>query len=239
MTVLSIILPCYNEGATLHRLVDGYRQALAGRSEVELILVDNGSADDTAQRIAEEIGKGDSFPIRTATVHVNRGYGYGILTGFSIATGDYVAWSHADMQCPPTDVIRLFDAVLARPAPERCFGKGNRVNDRGRGAILTRLQTALARLILGRRLEEINAQPKLFHRSFLKSFRLPPLGFELDVYAYYKAARAGLDIVTVDVHFLERQAGQSNWAFSLPSRVRFMARNLWYLAMLRLGGDRI
>jgi glycosyltransferase involved in cell wall biosynthesis len=238
MIRLSIVLPCYNEGPTLDALVAGYRQALAGRDDVELILVDNGSTDDTERRIAEEIAK-PGLAIRTVTVHVNRGYGYGILCGLSAAAGEYVAWSHADLQCPPADVVRLFEAVMARPDPRHVFGKGFRVNDRGSAVILTRLQTWLSGLILGHRLEEINAQPKLFHRSFLKRLRRPPLGFELDVYTHYKAVKAGLEVVTVDVEFLERKAGMSKWAFSLASRLRFMVRNLWYLLVLRVGGDRI
>ncbi|GAB6039425.1 glycosyltransferase family 2 protein [Endothiovibrio diazotrophicus] len=236
MNTLSIVLPCYNEGSTLGRLVDGYRRALAGRAGVELILVDNGSTDDTARRITEEVAKGAPFAIKGATVAHNRGYGHGILSGLAEAGGDYLAWSHADLQCPPEDVVRLFDAVLARPAPRACFGKGHRVNERGRAGRLTRLQTRLSRLILGLRLEEINAQPKLFHRSLLEQFRHPPVGYELDIYAYYKAVRAGREVVSVPVRFLERQAGRSKWAFSLPSRLRFMARNLWYLVVLRVAG---
>lgn len=236
---LSIVLPCYNEGGSLAELLASYRDALAGRTDVEVILVDNGSSDDTASRIADEMAKASPFAFKAVTVYVNRGYGYGILCGLSAATGDYVAWSHADLQCPPSDVVRLFDALLARARPERCFGKGNRVSDRGKAAILTRLQALLSRIVLGCRLEEINAQPKLFHRGFLRSFRRPPLGYELDIYAYYKAVRAGLEIVPIDVQFLPRKAGQSKWAFSLVSRLRFMARNLFYLLVLRLAGDRL
>ncbi|AEG02032.1 glycosyltransferase family 2 protein [Methylomonas methanica] len=239
MIRLSIILPCYNEGETLGALVDGYRRALAGRGDVELILVDNGSTDDTARQIAREIATGASFVFESVSVPHNRGYGHGILCGLAKARGSFLAWSHADLQCPPADVIRLFDAVLAHPEPHNCFGKGHRVNDRGRAGLLTRLQTLLSQLLLGQRLVEINAQPKLFHRSLLNRFHRPPIGYELDIYAYYKAVRAGLSVVSIPVQFLERQAGRSKWAFSLPSRLRFMARNLWYLLTLRLNGERI
>ena len=135
--------------------------------------------------------------------------------------------------------VRLFEAVTARPGTARCFGKGYRVSDRGSAALLTRLQTLLADFILGHHLEEINAQPKLFHRRFLDQFKAPPIGYELDIYAYDKAVRKGLDIVTVDVQFLDRKAGQSKWAYSLYSRLAFMAKNLLYLVKLRLNADSI
>ncbi len=239
MTRLSIICPCYDEGASLDDLLDGYRHALADADDVELILVDNGSNDDTGERL--ERAKAGNYPFRlqVVTVPVNKGYGHGIMSGLAVASGQYLAWSHADLQCPPADVVRLYDVVMARPQPARCFGKGNRVSDRGRAALLTRLQTVLADFILGHHLEEINAQPKLFHRGFLDEFKAPPIGYELDIYAYFKAVRIGLEIVTVDVQFLDRQVGQSKWAYSLYSRLAFMAKNLLYLVKLRLSADRI
>ena len=239
MTDLSIVCPCYNEGASLNDLLDGYRLALAGFDGVELVLVDNGSTDDTAERL--ERAKAGDYPFRlvVVTVPVNKGYGHGIMSGLAAAGGEYLAWSHADLQCPPADVARLYEAVMARPDPARCFGKGYRVSDRGRAALLTHLQTLLADFILGHHLEEINAQPKLFHRGFLDEFKAPPIGYELDIYAYYKALRSGHEIVTVDVQFLDRQAGESKWAYSLYSRLAFMARNFLYLIKLRSKADRI
>jgi glycosyltransferase involved in cell wall biosynthesis len=47
MIKLSIVLPCYNEGLTIKRLVDEFRVAFAGEQGIELILVNNGSTDDT------------------------------------------------------------------------------------------------------------------------------------------------------------------------------------------------
>ena len=234
MIRLSIVLPCYNEGETVNRLVAGYREILADRDDVELILVDNGSTDGTSERIAEEVAREAGSNIRAVSVPVNRGYGHGILCGLNAARGTFVAWSHADLQYLPSDAIRLLDAVMAHPRPETCFGKGHRVNDRGMAAIPTKLQSLLSRLILGCRLEEINAQPKLFHRDLLTAFRHPPDGYELDIYAYYKAVLAGWETVSVDVVYLPRPTGQSKWAYSTVSRLRFMAQNLSYLIRLRL-----
>ena len=239
MIDLSIILPCYNEGATVSRLVDGYRAAVAGRKRVELVLVDNGSTDNTAEQLQVEREKENPFFVKLVTVPRNRGYGHGIMTGLKSASGEHLAWSHADLQCPPEDVIRLYDAVMSRPDPKRCFGKGYRVNERGGAGLFTGLHTFFSRLILGCLLEEINAQPKLFHRSFLKTFIFPPTGYELDVFAYYKAVLQGFDIVLVEVHFLERKSGQSKWAYSIYSRICFMLRNFVYLMKLRLKRNRI
>ena len=236
---LSIILPCYNEGSTLTRCLEKYRRTFADTKGVELVLVNNGSTDNTAEQLRAEQAHSNPFVLKTVTVPKNIGYGHGILMGLENAVGEFLAWSHSDLQCSPEDVLHLYRAVLAKPSPENCFGKGFRINDRGKAAIFTQMQTFLSGMILGHSLKEINAQPKLFHRSFLKQFKHPPMGFELDVYAYYKAMHSQMDIVTVDVIFHKREAGKSKWAYSLFSRIRFMIDNFVYLLRLRLSGNKI
>jgi glycosyltransferase involved in cell wall biosynthesis len=234
LTKLSIILPAYNEVGSLPYLLEDYRRALAGRTDVELVIVDNGSSDGTGDALLAEQANDPGFPLRVVRVDVNRGYGHGIISGLRAATGEFLAWSHADHQCPAADPFRLFDAVMARPDPENCFGKGRRTNDRGSMAIFPTLHTFFSDLILGHHLEEINAQPKLFHRKFLAEFRAPPDTYELDIYAYDKAVSRKLDIVEIDVVFQERVAGESKWAYSAYSFIKFLIRNFLYLIRLRL-----
>lgn len=236
--MLSIVLPCYNEGPTLHELVEDYRNTFRKVEGVELILVNNGSTDETAQRLEEEKKRENPFALKIVTVEKNIGYGHGILRGLAQASGEFLAWSHSDLQCPSRDVLRLYQKILAQSDPQKCFGKGVRINPR-HGVIFTRIQTALSALILGYQLSEINAQPKCFHRHFFAQFRRPPAGFELDIYAFYKARKKKLSIVTVEVNFLERKAGQSRWAYSFYSRLKFMANNFIYLWKLRLLANRI
>lgn len=239
MIKLSIVLPSYNEGENLPQLIEGYRLALSGFSNVELILVNNGSTDDTAERLKIELAKPSQLSFKIANVPVNKGYGNGIMAGIAMSGGEYLAWSHADLQCLPQDVVNLYNAVMRRPNPRICFGKGYRINKTERTGTLTKLQTFLYRIILGYNLTEINAQPKLFHRDFISEFHAPPLGYELDSYAYYKAVRKNMEIVTVDVYFYKRKAGKSKWAYSLHSRLYFMACNFIYLLKLRFMGDKI
>lgn len=235
---LSIVLPCYNEGPTLHELMEDYRGTFQSTEGVELILVNNGSTDETAERLEAEKKKNNPFALKIVTVPKNIGYGHGIVSGLAQASGEFLAWSHADLQCQPGDVLRLYHRILEQPGPAQCYGKGVRVNER-HGVIFTRIQTLLSALILGVRLSEINAQPKLFHRNFFREFHRPPDGFELDLYSFYKARRKNLNIVTVEVNFLKRKAGQSRWAYSFYSRLRFMANNFIYLWKLRLLANRI
>jgi glycosyltransferase involved in cell wall biosynthesis len=231
---LSIVLPCYNEAATLEKLFHEYAEAVADLRDVELIPVNNGSTDETQQVLDQLEVKIWPFKLTRVRVEVNQGYGNGIKAGLEAASGAYLAWSHADRQCPARDVVNLYHAVLHSPNPEGTFGKGYRINDRDGAEIFTRLQTFFAWLILGEKMVETNAQPKLFHRSFLRYLAEAPQGYEFDFYAFYRALKKKYDIVTVDVHFLEREHGVSTWAHSLPSRLRFIARSFIYLLRLRL-----
>ena len=131
------------------------------------------------------------------------------------------------------DVFRLYDEFSRSKNQDTVFGKGNRVTDRGNASVLTNVQTLLAQLILGHQMVEINAQPKMFHKTFYKTWQAPPKGYELDIYAYFQALRQGLNLVSIDVDFLDRQEGESKWAYSIFSRLTAMAKNLIYLFQLR------
>ena len=80
----SIIVPCYNEEKNLNRLVEEFKKNLIDKHyNVEVILVNNGSTDNSKE-IMEQIEKKYKF-IKIETVEVNQGYGFGILSGLKVA----------------------------------------------------------------------------------------------------------------------------------------------------------
>ena len=70
---------------------------------VEVILVDNGSTDNTPQVLEELLPLNSNC--RSIRVEENQGYGFGILSGLKIAKGDIIGWTHADMQTDPQDFL--------------------------------------------------------------------------------------------------------------------------------------
>lgn len=231
---LSIIIPCYNESKNLCELISAYRELVSDYPSTELILVDNGSSDETDSLLQKELARSDNYFLKTVKVEKNEGYGHGIMAGLKVATGDYLAWSHADHQCPPRDVFRLFEAIEKTGEPNRCFGKGFRVTQRGKGATLvTQIHSILATLLLRVKLDDVNAQPKVFPAEFLRLFHFPPKGLELDLYAYYLAQKAKMRIVQVDVEFLDRREGESSWSSSLFLRLKTLLKGTTYLFTLR------
>ena len=230
---LSIVLPCYNEADNLPLLLAGYRQVWPDWP-AELILVDNGSTDHTAAVLARELQRPDLAFARTVQVAVNQGYGHGIYTGLQAAQGEFIGFSHADMQCSPADLFRAYEQLSAQPDPPRTLVKGKRTGREFGASVVTHGMALLASTILWTSLTDINAQPKLFHRSHLARLTHPPQGFQFDLYVLYQARRARLKILTIPVEFGQRAHGQSKWAFSILSRYRTIWATIVYMFQLRL-----
>src|SRR5262245_16520949 len=116
---MSLVIPCYNEAKNLDSLLQ--RCAALGKEDgVEVILVDNGSTDDTARVLAEALPR---YPMcRSLRVEKNQGYGYGILAGLRASKGDIIGWTHADMQTDPLDAAH--GLALFAGEDKACFVKG-------------------------------------------------------------------------------------------------------------------
>jgi glycosyltransferase involved in cell wall biosynthesis len=233
---LSVVLPCYNEADNLPPLLERYAQEWQAQAlPAELILVDNGSTDHTAAVLARELARPDLAFARVVRVPANRGFGHGTFTGLQAARGEVLGFSHADMQYAPQDLFDAYHCLMAAPDPQNVLVKGKRQARGFSASLVTNTMAALASLVLLMPLTDINAQPKVFHRSHLARLTQPPNGFQFDLYVLYTARRAGLRVFTVPVVFGKRAHGQSKWAFSFLSRYRTIWATIAYIFKLRLG----
>ncbi len=123
----SIVVPCYNESANLPTLIARFAALWTPGSDWELVLVNNGSTDDSAAVFTRELAiAGRSF-VRVVTVpSPNVGYGHGIMTGLRAAQGEFLAFSHADMQCSPEDVFAAYALLRKQRDPSKAVVKGQR-----------------------------------------------------------------------------------------------------------------
>lgn len=229
---LSIIVPCYNEEKNIPLILKKFVEATANQP-VELILVDNGSTDNSSKVFKKELEKSEHSFVRVVKVEKNIGYGHGIMTGINSATGEILSWTHADMQTDPADVITAYLEFIKINKFNSTIIKGRRINRHFGEWAFTFGMSCIASTVLMTKLVDINAQPKMFHRSFLKLMKNPPDDFSLDLYILYLARKNNYSIETIPVNFGERIHGESKWAFSFSSRYKTTMRTIKYIFGLK------
>lgn len=230
MKKLSIVIPCFNEAKNIPLILERFAVFMT-RDDIELILVNNGSLDDSQDVLDLLLPK---FPFaRTTRVLKNQGYGFGILAGLNVAVGDYLCWTHADLQTDPYDVIRALEIVEQRGNPTNIYVKGNRQGRALFDNIFTIGMSCFETIYLGKKLWDINAQPNLFHKNFFAQWHNPPHDFSLDLYALYKAHQLALTIVRFDVTFPPRIHGQSSWNTGFISKWKLIKRTMSFSRALK------
>ncbi len=234
---LSIVLPCYNEAENLPGLVERYREVWQDLP-AELILVNNGSTDRTAE-VLDELLKNPNYSFASSVlVPINKGYGHGIFTGLQSAKGEFLAWSHADMQCSPEDPFKGFALLQQQSDPKKWIIKGLRAKRDAQSMLVTNVMGMLSTMVLWRKLTDINAQPKVFHRDLMHNLVAPPVGFPFDLYVLFMARKRGMQIKTFPVIFGVRAHGESKWAFSFLSRWRTIWGMIKFIFRLRFTGGK-
>ncbi len=226
MKRLSIIIPCYNESRNLPLLVNRCKEVANKDNNIEIVIVDNGSIDDTSF-VLDELTSSLSF-ISRVKIEVNQGYGYGILAGLNAATGEILSWTHADMQTDLGDVLKGLDFFNSESNSEELFVKGRRYGRPLTDVFFTVGMSVFETLLLRKIMWDINAQPTMFHRKFFLTWNKPPKDFSLDLYAYFMAKKSRLVVKRFPVIFAERAHGVSNWNISFISKYHFIKRTLVY-----------
>ena len=229
---LSVVLPCYNESQGIKNILERFAR-FADEHDFELILVDNGSTDDTPQVLASLLPS-YSFA-RCVRIAHNRGYGDGVYTGLRVARGEVLAWSHADMQTDPGDVFRALDVFQNDREAQRLIVKGRRHGRRLGERVISRGMELVAMVLLRRWIPEINAQPKVFSRDVMEFVANPPVDFNFDVYVLFRAIQNGWRIHQIDVVFPPRQYGQSNWSATWKSKIRTIYQSMVFMFRLGMG----
>jgi len=224
----SLIIPCYNEAANLPLLLERCR-ALSAKPGVEIILVDNGSTDNSSDVLSNLLPKFSGC--RSIRVEKNRGYGFGIISGLKAAESEILGWTHADMQTDPQDVLRglaLFDEQGLD-----IFVKGKRYGRPLADVVFTLGMSVFETLLLRKTLRDINAQPTMFSRHFFETWLTAPDDFALDLYAYYEAQIQGLKVHRFPVRFGERAHGVSHWNVNWTSKWKFIRRTIGFSFQLK------
>jgi len=225
---LSIIIPCYNEELSLKKLVDNCLEYI--NNDVEIILVDNGSSDNTFESLLSLSLPPNIVPVR---VEENLGYGNGILYGLNLAKGEVLSWTHADLQTDVSDVLTGFKKFKNQLISKSCMVKGERKNRNLLDFFFTFSMGIYSSIILNKWMYDINAQPKIFHRSFLNEFHNPPLDFSLDLFLIYFFKSKNIEVNSLPVLFNKRKYGEAKGGGSFKGKIKLVIRTLNYIHKLK------
>ena len=224
---LSVIVPVYNECDTVAELL---RRVLAVEVEKQVIVVDDGSSDGTAEWLTSWT-RGRSEQIVICQHAQNRGKGAAVRTGLAEVTGEYVLIQDGDLEYNPEDYVRLLEPLTEGRTKvvygSRFLGGAPRMffTQRMSNVFLTRLTNVL----YGTSLTDMETCYKLFTRDVVTGFTLVSNRFDVEPELTAKVLRAGLEIEEVPITYAGRsyrEGKKINW--------RDFVSAVWTLVRFRL-----
>jgi len=207
---LSLVIPCYNEEDVIRSTALRLVQCFHNRNiDAELVLVNNGSIDDTGKIIDELISEG--YPIVKETVEINQGYGYGILRGLQASRGTLVGFTCADGQVEAEDVVRVYEIAASATSPTLVKVRRRfRMDGMVRKIVSIIYNSITALLFFGLGSIDINGNPKILPREYLERMNLQSKDWFLDPEVMIKAKRLGLQVYEFNVMAQMREGGTSH-----------------------------
>ena len=193
---LSIVIPVYNEQATIIELLD---RVAAVDIEKEVIIVDDFSTDGT-RAILEEYGN------KTVTLLLhdrNQGKGAALRTGFQHATGDFVVIQDADLEYDPADFPKLL-AVVETQNAQVVYGSRLATSQPTmtlRHFVGNRLLTGLTNLLYGSQLTDMETCYKLLDRRLVHNLELVSNSFNVEPEITAKLLKKGVTIHEVPISY--------------------------------------
>jgi len=204
---LSVVIPVYNEAATLERLVERVL-AVDLPLQREIVMVDDGSSDGTRELYPKIQARWPEANLRVKLAERNRGKGSALRQGFELATGDIILVQDADLEYDPADYTRLLAPILDGRA-DVVYGSRFVGSDAHRvlyfwHMVGNRVLTLVSNIMTNLNLTDMETCYKVFRAEVIRSLKLRSDDFRIEPEMTAKVAKGGWRIYEVGISYAGR-----------------------------------
>ena len=199
---LSVVMPAYNEQENIRRSIEAFAVYQHQVNDFEMIVVDDGSTDQTAQLVRQAMLT-HSF-VRLIALPQNQGYGAALWSGLKSAVMSRVFFTDSDMQFDPSD-LALF--LRLSPYADLILGYRAKRSDPWSRRLNARVWSAMVEATLGVKVRDLNCAYKLFHRSVLEHITPLTKGAAINADILHQAKERGFRWMEVPVQHYPRSLG--------------------------------
>ncbi len=204
---LSLIIPAYNEQATIDQAIREADEALAALSnDYEILIIDDGSRDLTAEIVTRAASRRPGV-VKLLRQPLNLGYGAALARGFRESSKDLVAFTDADCQFDLRELDRLL--LLSKDYELVCGYRIDR-QDPWIRKLYSTVYNTIVRCLLGTRVRDCDCALKVFHRTAIQNISIETKGFFVNSEVLTKARIQNLSLVEVGVTHRPRAGGESS-----------------------------
>jgi glycosyltransferase involved in cell wall biosynthesis len=230
-TGLSVFFPAYNDSGTIASMViRAVKAASEVTSDFEVIVVNDGSADGTAE-IVDELAR--TYP-RVRAVHhpKNRGYGGALQTGFRAAAKELIFYTDGDAQYDPAELTALWDHMQA----DTDLVNGYKISrsDPLHRIVIGRLYHHIVSILFGLTVRDVDCDFRLMRRRIFERINLEKTSGVICLEMMKKITDGGFRIVEVPVHHYHRAFGKSQFFnFRRIFKTGVDVLRLWFELVIR------